>query len=291
MKDGTPTGIPLGEALRTAHSPEQGCPPPEVFLSWETGDLTDEERRRLDEHVASCPACAAERDLARLFEPLAEDSDDMEARREDMDFILARLEQSSPARHQPLREAKVVPFPAAQPARLPEATRPAQPTEPTMAPPRRRSRFLPAMGLAAAAMLALVFGLLFQMRSAPPLPEPGGSGAVMRGTGLAAVAPVGEIGSIPSELVWEEIAEARSYRWRLLSVDGAVVWEETAAGSPVRLPRALVRSLHPAVAYTWTVEALDARGDRIAASSPARFRVRPAGENNPAPSGDGTTSR
>jgi hypothetical protein len=86
--------------------------------------------------------------------------------------------------------------------------------------------------------------------------------------------------------------EARSYRWRLLSVDGSVVWEETAPGSPVRLPRTLVRSLHPAVSYTWTVEALDADGDRIAASEPVGFRVRPAGETGPAPSGEGgPTSR
>ncbi|HYG61146.1 MAG TPA: zf-HC2 domain-containing protein [Thermoanaerobaculia bacterium] len=281
MKDGTPQGLPLGEALRAAHSPEHGCPPPEAFLSWEAGDLSDEERRRLDEHVAGCPACAAERDLARLFEPPSEDSEEMAARREDMDFILARLEKGRPASPRAVREAKVVPFPAAAPARSPE-----MPMASALPAARRRSRFLPAMGLAAAAMLALVFGLLFQMRSAPPLPEPGagGGGGVMRGADLAVVAPVGEIAAVPSELRWEEIPAAHSYRWRLLSVDGSVVWEETASGSPVRLPQALVRSLHPAVAYTWTVEALDTQGDRIATSTPARFRVRPAGEN-------GSTSR
>jgi hypothetical protein len=278
MKD----GMPLGEALRSAYSPERGCPSPEIFLSWETGDLPVAERRRLEEHVAHCPACAAERDLARLFEASPEE---MESRREDMGFLLARLEASRPGRP---AEAKVIPIDPRRSRQQPVATE--APAVPAAPPVRRRSGFRPAWSLAAAAMLAVVCGVLFQMRSAPPpLPDPGTSG-VMRGTDLALVYPLGELSAAPSELRWEEIAGARSYRWRLISVDGTVVWEETATGSPVRLPGGLVRALHPAVVYTWTVEALDDRLHRIASAEPVRFRVRPSGEEesaSPSPQGGG----
>jgi hypothetical protein len=44
---------------------------------------------------------------------------------------------------------------------------------------------------------------------------------------------------------------------------------------PARLPAEVAAKLHRAVAYTWTVEALDASGARLAVSEPVRFRARP----------------
>lgn len=49
------------------HSAWDGCPPPEDWLRLETGEVTLEERRALEEHAARCPACASEREMARLF--------------------------------------------------------------------------------------------------------------------------------------------------------------------------------------------------------------------------------
>jgi len=235
-------GIPLGEALRSAWSPADGHPSPETFLSWEMETLPSEERRRIEEHVAHCPVCAAERDLARLFE-------EAEAG-EDVDFIVARLEKKKEARVIPIAPARAV---------------------------ARPSRVSPFWGLAAAALLAITFGVLFQMRQAPPaLPDPGAAG-VFRGAELRLVSPVGELEQAPGELRWEEVPGARSYRWRLISVDGTVLGEGTVPGSRARLPESLIRSLKPAVVYTWTVEALDAQDGRLALSEPVRFRVRPQG--------------
>ena len=226
-----------------------GCPPPEAFLEAEPGSAAE---RRLDEHAGRCPACAAERDLARLFAAPQTAADAA-----DVEFIVARLEAVSPLRP----SAQVVPFPAAAPAR------------PT---PVRRPAASQLWKLAAALVLVLGGGLLFELSrsGAPSLPPPQVGGPV-RGGEVEAVAPAGEVAGVPAELRWEPKAGARSYRVRLSSVDDTVLWEATVPAPPARLPAAVAAGLHRAVAYTWTVEALDASGARIATSEPSRFRARP----------------
>jgi hypothetical protein len=246
--------LPLDEWLRAAYAgSEAGCPPPEAFLEAEAH--TPEERRRLDEHADRCPACAAERDLARLFEGAPGAAEIPGA---DVGFVVARLAEASPVRP----AGQVVPFPA-------PAARPA---------PRRA--VAPLSGslwkIAAALILVLGGGLLFQLSrpGAPSLPSPEVGGAV-RGGELEAVSPVGDVGEVPSELRWTPREGARLYRVRLLAVDDTVLWEGTVPAPPARLPAEIAGRLHRAVAYIWTVEALDASGARIAVSEPVRFRARP----------------
>lgn len=248
---------PLEDWLRAAYSEEEaGCPPPEAYLADEMERLSPEERRRLEEHADHCPACAAERDLARLFDAGIEG-----VLPEDVDFVVSSLEANSPVRPASQPEgAKVVPF------RVP-APKPAAP-----APARRTA----AWRLAAAVILVLGAGILFQLSriGAPPLPAPG-TGTTVRGGEVAAVSPVGEVAGIPSELRWEPRAGAISYRVRLSTVDDTVLWETVVPAPPARLPAEVSGQLHRAVVYVWTVEALDASGARIAVSEPVRFRARP----------------
>ena len=49
----------LSDSLRSAWSPETGCPLPEDYLRLESGEVAPEERRRLEEHADRCPACSA----------------------------------------------------------------------------------------------------------------------------------------------------------------------------------------------------------------------------------------
>jgi hypothetical protein len=238
---------------------ETGCPPPEAFLEAEPGSAAE---RRLDEHAERCPACAAERDLARLFAAAPETAGTAgadAADTADVAFVIARLEAASPLRP----SAQVVPFPA-------DLTRQARP-----APVRR-----PAAGqlwkLAAALVLVLGGGLLFELsRSGPPSLPPPQVGGPVRGGEVETVAPAGDVAEIPAELRWEPKAGARSYRVRLSAVDDTVLWEATVPAPPARLPAAVAAGLHRAVSYTWTVEALDASGAPIATSEPSRFRARP----------------
>jgi hypothetical protein len=246
--------LPLAEWLHAAYQDaEAGCPPLEAFLEAEA--LAPEERRRLDEHADRCQACAAERDLARLF---AGAPGAAEVSGEDVDFVVGRLEAASPVRPAGRSSGQVVPFPS-------RAAKPA---------PRRSDSQI--WKIAAALILVLGGGLLFRLTQpgAPPLPPPVVGGAV-RGGEIEAVSPVGDVGQIPLELRWTPREGARLYRVRLLAVDDTVLWEGTVPAPPARLPDEVAGKLHRAVSYLWTVEALDASGARIAASEPVHFRARP----------------
>jgi len=238
--------LTLEEWLRAAYAgDEAGCPPPEAFLEAEA--LAPAERRRLDEHAGRCPACAAERDLARLFDAAPEAAGVSAG---DVDFLVARLQEASPVRP----TGKIVPFPAAGTRRMPSQ----------------------AWKIAAVVVLLLGGGLLFRLANpgAPPLPNPEVGGPV-RGGELEALSPVGDATGIPSELRWNPRPGAASYRVRLLAVDDAVLWETTVPAPPARLPAEVQGKLQRAVSYLWTVEALDASGARLASSETVRFRIRP----------------
>jgi hypothetical protein len=238
--------VSLSDSLHSAWSPETGCPSPEDWLRLETGEATPDERRKLEEHAALCPACASEREMARLF---AEEPE----KDEDVDDIVAKLEALN----------------------LPE-----QPIPLAFPGQRRRARPVLAWAarLAALIVLALAVGLFFRAGQAPPLPDPG-AGEVYRGGHLRPLGPSGEISEMPREFRWEGVEGARSYRVTLLAVDDAVLWQETVTVPSARLPEGVARGLHPAVLYRWSVEALDERGARLAASEPVLFLVRPPGES------------
>ena len=245
----------LGAWLRETYE-DAGCPPPEAYLAEEMAALSPADRRRLEEHADRCPACAAERDLARSFDAGPTGLPDA-----DIDFVVSRLEEASPVR--PSR-GRVVPF---------------RPRTATTASPARPSRpaTAPAWRIAAALFMVLGAVLLFQLTrpgGPPALPAPE-TGGVFRGGEVETIAPLGEVAVVPDELLWERVEGARSYKVRLLAVDDAVLWETTVPAPPARLPAEVFGSLHPAVSYTWTVEALGPSGERLAVSEPAQFRARP----------------
>jgi hypothetical protein len=259
MTDHAPR-LTLDDWLRAAYNdPAAGCPPPEAWLEEELAARTPEERRRLEAHAAHCPACAAERDLARDFDA----GDEAGVRPEDVAFVVSRLEAASPVR---TRDARVVAFPGPRQTATPQAT-------PSRSRDWRR--------LAAAAVVILAAGLGFQLfrPGPPPLPPPQ-AGGVVRGGEVEAVSPVGEVAGLPSELRWTPRPGAISYRVRLSTVDDTVLWETTVPAPPARLPAEVARTLHRAVVYVWSVEALGPAGERLGASEPARFRARPAPEGS-----------
>jgi hypothetical protein len=242
----------LGAWLRETYQ-DAGCPPPEAYLAEELAALSPADRRRLEEHADRCPACAAERDLARSF-----DDGPVSLPAADVDFVASRLEEASPVR--PSR-GRVVPF---------------RPRTAVAAPVSRRTGS-PAWRIAAALFMVLGAVLLFQLTrpgGPPALPAPGTEG-VFRGGEIEPIAPVGEIAVVPDEFLWERVEGARSYKIRLLAVDDAVLWETAVPAPPARLPAEVFGSLHPAVSYTWTVEALGPMGERLAVSEPVQFRARP----------------
>lgn len=237
------------------HEAYAGCPPAESFLEAEAGALDPEARRRLDEHADGCRACAAERDLARLFDPGGEAGAEAgDIRQEDLAFVIGRLEAASPVKTPSRPARQVLPFPVSR---------------------SRPSAWITR--LAAAAVVILAAGLFLQrFMAAPPLPAPPGSGGVMRGGEVEPLSPLGDVEAAPAELRWEPRPGAASYRVRLRAVDDTVLWEAMVPAPPARLPADVAQNLQPAVSYVWSVEALDAQGARLGGSEPARFRVRPS---------------
>jgi hypothetical protein len=121
-------------------------------------------------------------------------------------------------------------------------------------------------------VLLVGLGLFLRGQQAPPLPERGRD-EVVRGAEIHDLQPSGEFPAVPRQFRWTAIAGAASYRVTLRAVDETVLWQESATEPSARLPEEVARGLHPAVLYTWTVEALNARGERLAASEPVRFTV------------------
>ena len=241
----------LEEWLRLAYSSGKQCPPPESFLTGVDTTLSSEDRSRLAEHLARCPACAAEQDLARAFDAPAEPDE----QREDVRFVVARLEASSPFGSQESRRSG------------PRAA--------------RRSWTAAPWRLAAAAVIVAGLGgaALMLRPTAPTLPRPAGH-TTTRGSVITIDGPIGELPEFPKSLRWSELPEANRYRVRLSGVDETTIWEATVSASPAVFPDDVTDRLHRAVVYHWQVEALDASGSRIAWSEQASFRVAPEPERS-----------
>ena len=239
----------VAEALRRAYEGPGSCPPPETFLAEEMAALDPEARSALERHAERCPACAAERELARAFES----ADAMTARESrEVERMVRRLERRTPGRKS--GPARLLRFPAVGGL--------------------ARS---PAFRMAVAAVLVLAIGIAVQtMRTRPPALPDAAVDEVVRGGELVAVSPVGEVDAMADELVWQAIEGAAAYRVTLNAVDGTVLWETTGARVSEPLPESVRAQLHRAVTYVWRVDAFDAEGGRIAGSGPVEFRVRPA---------------
>ncbi|HXU46839.1 MAG TPA: hypothetical protein VN783_15025, partial [Thermoanaerobaculia bacterium] len=253
----------LAGRLRAAYA-GSGCPPPEVFLEEEWDRLTPAERSRIEEHAATCAACAAERDLARLWD-LPADSGDLAPDPADVAYVVSRLRRPAQAIAAP---SNVVPFPGAR------AT-PPRDAAPVAVRTSRSHRG--AWGLALAAALALGIGLTLEMRrgSLPAVPPPTSGEDTHRGAAVLLRGPEGELAAAPRELSWEPVAGAASYRATLREPLGAEVWRGTAKSPRIELPEAVRSSLATAVVYAWGVEAFDAAGARLAGSEPLKFRITP----------------
>jgi hypothetical protein len=231
----------LDDWIRLAY---EGCPPPEAYLREELAALEPSARERLEHHAASCAACAAERELTMAFD--------------------------APEGFAPASEREVEKIARQLKRHAPHA--------------RRSGRFggvswgsllrMPAFQLAATAVLLVGVGL--GIRSATPPQLTGDPNAVVtRSSSLELVRPVGDVEAVPSELAWQAVDGAASYRITVRGVDEAELWTATTETTVVAVDERLADVLRPAVAYLWTVEALDAAGARIAWSAPARFRIDP----------------
>lgn len=254
----------LAEWLREAWGdPAAGCPPPEAWLAEEQAALGAPDRERLAAHLAGCPACQAERELAAAF-----DSGEAGHGSGDVDWVVARLRGEPPAAAAPGP-------PAAGPGN--------EPLAPVVSlAERRRTRGATWARLAAAAAVAMGIGLAIDTLYVPAPAPPPATGVVRSGA-IEALAPVGEVGELPHELRWQAVPGAVAYRVRLETPAGDALWQGELRGSGdltgrMEVPAETRASMRRAVTYRWVVEALDAQGRVLAASEPTTFRAAPERE-------------
>lgn len=133
-----------------------------------------------------------------------------------------------------------------------------------------------ALGLAAALLLLVGGASMFSFSGGfggpPSLPEPNGQ-TTLRHAAVQLLAPVGVLAQLPDAATWQPVPNADAYRLRFETVDGRIVFETRAAGSPWPFPEALRRQLPANVAFHWQVEALSDAGQLLARSPRTRFRV------------------
>lgn len=229
-----------------------GCPPRESLHRLAIQDLSTMQRKRLEEHLGGCRECAAEHDLAMLFEFDTVSPADADEVAE----IVARLEAESPIR---------------------TGARPHRPAEHKGVRARRPGWFawpltLPAWQLAAAAAFVVVLTVATWPR--PPALPPAHE-TTLRGATVHAISPRDEIALSPTILAWHPYPDASTYQVQLLAVDDTVLWEGLTTGSQIDVPRTVSENLRPLVRYIWTVDAFNEAGGIVAAGAQG-FRVLPA---------------
>jgi len=258
----------LADLLRATAERGEGCPSEERWAALAGGEtLPAGELEALEVHAATCPFCAAELDLAREFVAAAADersaADGGVAPSVEVEAIVARLRAASPAVPGAVESVSTLPSRTAGGSRL--LRFPSRPVA--------RGRWL--AGLAAAAAVIAAVGLLWTPGGVPPLGVPP-IDQEMRGGVIDLDAPLGELAALPTELSWQAIAGAHSYRLELVRVDQTPLWETTGTANRVVLPPDVARRLGVAVRWSWRVTALDEAGAVVARSDWGSFSVRPA---------------
>ncbi len=140
--------------------------------------------------------------------------------------------------------------------RIAEALRLTELPKPTVGPVASESRFDRRWQWLAAAVVAGVAGwLTLPLGGPPPLPPPELDGS-RRSTRIEVVEPEGELAGVPSRFSWQAVPETVRYRFVLLEVDGAPLWEAETLEPFVELPQDVTWGMHDSVTYVWRVEGL-----------------------------------
>ena len=79
---------------------------------------------------------------------------------------------------------------------------------------------------------------------------------------ILVVSPVGEVTAL-GELKWKTIAGIDTYKVRITTEAGDLVWEESVKGFTATLPESVKKILIPGRIYGWHVEARSAEGEQL----------------------------
>ena len=233
----------LERAIELALEPGAQCGDPETWHRLAIGELTGPRSEELLRHAGECPTCAAERDLARLF-------DSSRQQRSTSEFEVARI--SSKVRSRMAGSGD-------QPSERHES--------------KRRSA---SWSWAAAALVIMTAGVLLRQEAGrlPEITSPGSLGSV-RGGQIELTFPVGDIMGQLDRFEWSRFAGSDRYELVVERVDGSIAWRLEPEASSVVLPAEIAALFSPAVTYRWRVRAIGSDGEEIGSSRQIEFRIDP----------------
>ena len=141
---------------------------------------------------------------------------------------------------------------------------------------RALSSFTPrqwaTVGVAAAALLVVVFGVLPQLRDSSPqfvLSET----EVARGQALTLMSPIIDVRSVPTFFEWKPLSQEAEYKISLYN--GGLLWSAVTKDNRIAIPEETRQLMQPGQRFAWQVKAFSSNGTLIAVSSKVQFQVGP----------------
>ena len=142
---------------------------------------------------------------------------------------------------------------------------------------RALSSFTPrqwaTVGVAAAALLLVVFGVLPQFKDTSPrfvLSE----NEVVRGESLALMSPIIDVKSVPAFFEWKSLDQDVEYK--IFLYNGGLLWSAVTRDNRIVIPEEIRQKMLPGQRFAWQVRAFSPNGALVAASSRVQFQIEPA---------------
>jgi hypothetical protein len=104
--------------------------------------------------------------------------------------------------------------------------------------------------------------------------DPSRSADVLRSAPLRAIAPVGDLDTIPNEFSWTAVPGASTYDLKVSEVDNTPLFESTITGTFLTIPTELRAQIGSGKTLQWIVNAQDKSNHEIATSGVHKFRTK-----------------
>ena len=230
----------------------EACPAPEELVRVSHDGRP--ERAATRAHVEGCVQCQTEFALLREFQSAATDPCEAAA----VSWITAELER---------RFERIVIASSAAPVVL---LRKPVPWYGRF----DRGPFRVAALTAAGLLIVVGVGLNLRGVQEPELNSSAAGGSpVLRSDELIAVAPVGDLKQLPTELRWQAAPGAAHYRVTVMEVDRTELWKSESTETSISLPAAIREAIVPGKTLLWRVMAMTADQRTLGSSKTLSFRL------------------
>jgi hypothetical protein len=129
------------------------------------------------------------------------------------------------------------------------------------------------VGIAAALLLVVVFGVLPQFRGSAPQFVLSDT-EIVRGESLTLLSPIIDVKTAPAFFEWKSLGQDVEYKISLY--DGGLIWSASTRETRIVIPADVKMQMLPGQKYAWQVRALSPRGTLIAVSSRVQFQISPS---------------